>query len=280
MASFGDAFRLTLLTNDPALAATADRAGVDRIGLDLERLGKAERQTGLNTRLSEHRIEELTAIGEVVENAELFVRVNPINPGSEAEIETVLRHGADVIMLPYFRAAAEVATFVRLVGGRASTMILVETASALVRIRDILAVPGIDEVMAGLNDLRLDLAVHNHFEVLVSPPIEALAHEVLKANLRFSAGGVGRPDDASLPIHPDLVIAQYPRLGATGAWIARSFFQNLPPNQDFAAAVASLRRRLDEWAAAPSEALERARRELAVRAGEMAAAAPPRVPTR
>ena len=38
--NLGDRFRLTLFTNRPALALAADRAGVDRIGPDLERLGK------------------------------------------------------------------------------------------------------------------------------------------------------------------------------------------------------------------------------------------------
>ena len=38
---FGESFRLTLVTDDAALAARADRAGVNRIGVDIERLGKA-----------------------------------------------------------------------------------------------------------------------------------------------------------------------------------------------------------------------------------------------
>ena len=46
MRRFGEAFTLTLLTDDSVLAKSAYDAGVDRIGLDLERLGKAERQAG------------------------------------------------------------------------------------------------------------------------------------------------------------------------------------------------------------------------------------------
>jgi hypothetical protein len=276
MATFGDEFRLTLLTNDPALATKADHAGVDRIGLDLERLGKAERQAGEDTRLSDHRIEELATIARAIERAALFVRLNPVNPGTGDEIEAALQFGAAAIMLPYFRTAAEVETFVRQIKGRAAAIVLVETASALVRIREILAVPGIDEVMAGLNDLRLELGVHNHFEVLASPLLDTLAREVRNADLAFSVGGVARPGDLSLPVSPELIFAQYPRLGATGAWISRSFFLNAPPDWDFAAAVPQVRRRLDEWAAAPAESLERARQELAERARDMAARAPPR----
>ena len=34
-------FRFTLITNDPALAGRADAAGVDVIGVDIERLNKS-----------------------------------------------------------------------------------------------------------------------------------------------------------------------------------------------------------------------------------------------
>lgn len=263
MASFGDEFRLTLITNDPALAAKGDVSGVDRIGVDLEMLGKAERQAGQKTRLSGHTTEDLAVVAASLRRAELFVRVNPVNAGTSAEVEAVLSHGAQVLMLPYFRTAGEVETFVRLVDGRAAVMILVETASALVRIREILAVPGVQEVMVGLNDLRLELGVRNHFEVLVSPLMDAVASEVRKAKLPFSIGGVARVDDVSLPVSPDLILAQYARLGATGAWISRSFFEGVPADWDFGAAVASVRQRLTEWASASPEVRARVRDELA-----------------
>ena len=37
-------FRLTLISRDPDLIRAADGAGIDRIGIDIERLGKRERQ--------------------------------------------------------------------------------------------------------------------------------------------------------------------------------------------------------------------------------------------
>jgi hypothetical protein len=269
MRGFGDRFKFTLLTDDPLLAAKAERAGVERIGLDLERLGKAERQAGEDTRLSDHRITDLKVIGAAIRDAALFARLNPIHDGTRDEVESALAFGADVLMLPHFRTVREVETFTMTVGGRAHVIILVETAAALVRIRDILAVPGIGEVMAGLNDLRLALGVRNHFEVLASPLIDALAAETRSAGLAFSIGGVARPGD-TLPVPPDLVLAQYPRLQATGAWISRSFLRGLSDDVDFAAAVASIRRRLTEWAAASAPDLERARAELAARARALA----------
>lgn len=261
--SFGDAFRLTLITDDPMLAANADRAGIDGIGPDLEQLGKTERQSGLGTRLSQHKIDDVAKVGRVLTRAKLFTRVNPVNAGTAAELDAVIARGARLLMLPFFRTADEVETFVRLVDGRASVILLVETASAVVRLREILAVAGISEIMVGLNDLRVELAVNNPFEVLASPVLDAIAREAHNAKLLLSVGGVGRPDDRSLPIPVELVFAQFPRLGATGAWLSRSFLRGVPADWDFGKAVAALRQRLTEWAHATPAELETARSELA-----------------
>ncbi|MCX7364128.1 MAG: aldolase/citrate lyase family protein [Alphaproteobacteria bacterium] len=266
--SFGATFRLTLITDDAGLAAEADSAGIDRIGVDLEHLGKAERQAGHDTRLSGHSWDDLRRVGATITRAELFVRLNPVNPASGEEVETALAHGAEVLMLPQFKTPREVATFVGLVRGRAQVMLLMETAAALTRIRHVLAVPGIDEVMFGLNDLRLALGVVNHFEVLASPLIDAVAAEVRRKGLPLGIGGVGRVDDSAMPVPANLVHAQYPRLDATGAWVARSFFNGAPAGFSFGAAIVELRQRLDRWAVASPDELERARTELATCAAE------------
>ncbi len=269
-AEFGDEFRLTLVTNDPVLAAQADAAGVDRVGVDLERLGKAERQAGQDTRLSEHRLDHLENVAHALKRANLFARLNPYNPNTPGEMEAALGCGAKVLMLPFFRTAGEVDRFVRLANGRAHIVILLETAPAVLRIRDVLAVPGIGEVMLGLNDLRLQFGVRSHFEVLASPLTDMLAGEVRRAGLPLAVGGVARTDDLGLPIAPDLVYAQFPRLGATGAWLARSFLRAAPPGWEFGQAVRALRRRLSHWAKASPAELERARDELAQQAGRPA----------
>jgi citrate lyase beta subunit len=262
VAHFGDQFRLTLITNDPVLAAKGDAAGVDRIGLDLERLGKAERQAGHKARFSDHKMEDLAAIARALGSAKLFVRLDPPNPRIADQIEMVLDGGAEIVMLPYFRKAAEVERFVDLVGGRAFVIILVETAAAVAGLPEILRVPGVGEVMIGLNDLRLEMAIESHFELLASPLLDQIASKVREAGLPFSLGGVTRPGDKSLATPPDLVLAQYPRLGASGAWIARSFLHNNNPMQDFAESVGSIRQRLTEWAEASAEVRARARDDL------------------
>ncbi len=260
---FGDDFRLTLMTNDARLAAEADGAGVDRIGVDLEHIGKAQRQAGHDLRLSLHTLDDLARLSAVVRRGQLFARVNSLNAGSAAEIDLVLALGAQVLMLPYFADAAEAASFVALVRGRAVVQLLVETEASARNIHDVAAVRGVDEIMVGLNDLRLQLKAPNHFEVMLSPLVEAVAAAVRRRGLPFSIGGVGRVETTGLPVPPDLVLAQYPRLGATGALLARSFFSVDGAGFDFAAAIAALRRRLDTWAVATPKALASARAELA-----------------
>src|SRR5688500_12265371 len=89
-----ESFLFTLWTNEPALAREADGAGVDRIGVDLERLGKAERQAGRGTWVSPHTEEDLLRVAAVLTHATLFVRTNPVHEGSAAEVERVLAAGA------------------------------------------------------------------------------------------------------------------------------------------------------------------------------------------
>jgi hypothetical protein len=260
-AGWGARFTLTVITNDATLARTADASGVDRIGVDLERLGKAARQTGRDNRLSVHRVEDLAALSKAVRHADLFARLNPLHPETPDEIDRAVAHGARVVMLPYFHVPAQVDAFVRLVAGRATVAALVETTSAVDHIEEILDVPGLDEVTIGLNDLRLELGVASHFEILVAPWLDALAARVRDAGIRLGIGGVAHPADR-LPVPPDLVLAQYPRLGARSAWVSRSFLKARGAGEDFAAAIAAIRSRLTEWAAASPGELENARRAL------------------
>src|SRR5258708_24617480 len=100
--------------------------------------------------------------------------------------------------------------------------------------------------MFGLNELRLQLGVANIFEVLASPLLDALAGEVRRAGLPLAVRGGARADDSSLPVSPDLVYPQFPRLGATGAWLGRAFFPAVPPQWNLRPAITKNRPRTEE----------------------------------
>lgn len=259
--SFGNDFTLTLFTNDPELAARADAAGVDRVGPDLEIVGKLRRQGHLNTRISAHTIADIVAIRPRLARADLFVRTNPIHPGSTDEIERVIAEGAEVVMLPMFTTPEEVATFLRLVRGRAHTVLLLETALAAARIDEIIALGGFDEMHIGLNDLFISSGLRDQFEVLCSDILETACAKLRAARIRFGLAGIGRAGDTHLPVRSDLIYPQYPRLGASGAIVSRVFFSS-PAELDLAQEVAKARARLDHFAALPPAVLAAARLEL------------------
>lgn len=250
---------LTLWTAHPELASQADSAGIDRVGVDLETLGKAARQSGLGTWITAHREEDLAAVAGRLRRARAFVRIDPLHDRTEQQLERVLALGAEVVMLPMFTTAQEVDEFMRLLGGRAEPVLLLEQAAPAERIEEILAVPGVREVHIGVNDLSLSLGTQNRFAVLTSQAVQRVAAAVTAAGVRFGIGGIGRVGDERRPIPSDLIYAQYARLGSTAALISRRFL----PVADLAAEVRRARARLAYWRAAPAPEVEAAHFELA-----------------
>jgi 2-keto-3-deoxy-L-rhamnonate aldolase RhmA len=273
MGGLGDEFCLTLITADPALAARADAAGVDCVGIDIERLDKSARQGHIaRARISDHELSDLDALRPVVRGAALFARLNALHEGSRREVETALGHGARVLMLPFFTAAEEVDRFVRMVDGRAKIALLLETAAAVVRLHEILAVPGVDEVMVGLNDLHWSMGLADPFELAASDVMTMVSDLVRARDIRFGFGGLARAGDHGLPVPSDLVLAQHVRLGSGCAWISRSFFGAAPDSIDLGAEIVRLRDRLSFWAAQSPDALLAQRDELRRRLRSPAAA--------
>ena len=266
-------FVLTLWTDDPALARQADAAGVDRIGLDLEVYGKAERQPKtLKTWISPHSEDKLPALREAMGTAKLFCRINPVNPTTADEIGRLIEvYGVQVLMLPMFTTPREVETFVKLVNGRATTVLLLENKTAAERVQEIVRVAGVDDLHVGINDLTLSLGRPNanRFEVMATDLMKRIAEAVIPAGLRFGVGGIGRAMNNDQVIPGDLIYAQYPRLGATAALIARSFFTPRAGEQpvDVTAEIRRARERLAWWGRQSADAWEDARKSLLAKAG-------------
>ncbi len=219
--------KLMYITNIPEVAKIAQGVGVDRIFVDLEYIGKDLRQGGMDTVQSRHTVEDVRRIAKVLSTSELLVRVNPIHektddyPSSREEIDTVIESGADILMLPYFKTADEAKTFVSLVGGRARTLLLVETPEAAERIDEILAVPGVDEIFIGLNDLSLGYGKRFMFELLTDGTVERLVEKFQAKGIPFGFGGLASLEGGLLP--GKMVIGEHYRLGSGCVILSRSF---------------------------------------------------------
>ena len=219
--------KLMYITNRPEIARIAESAGVDRIFVDMEFIGKDARQKGLDTVKSHHTVQDAANIKEAVSNAEVLVRVNPIHDAfadyasSADEIDAVIEAGADILMLPFFKTVEEVREFIRLVGGRAKTMLLLETPEAVEIVDEILKVPGIDEIHIGLNDLSLGYGMKFMFELLADGTVERLCFKFREKGMRFGFGGIAAIGKGALP--SEYVIKEHYRLGSSCAILSRSF---------------------------------------------------------
>ena len=218
--------KLMYITNSETVASIAESAGVDRIFVDLEYIGKSDRQGGMDTVQSKHTIEDIRRIRQTV-NTELLVRCNPIHDATseyestEDEIDNVCSAGADVIMLPYFKTIEEIERFVKCVGTRAKKMLLIETPEAVEIIDDILRVDGIDEFFVGLNDLSLGYGKKFMFELLADGTIEMLCEKFKEKGLPYGFGGIASLEKGLLPA--EHIIAEHYRLGSTRVILSRSF---------------------------------------------------------
>lgn len=215
------AIKLMYITNKAEIAQIAENVGVDRIFVDLETVGKQARQGGMDTVQSHHSLDDIAEIKSVLKTAELLVRSNPIYENSENEIETIVKNGADIVMLPYFKTCGEVLKFLELVGGRARTCLLFETPEAVEKADEIIELPGVDEVFIGLNDLSLGYGKKFMFELLTDGTVERLSEKFKKKDIPFGFGGIAALGCGMLP--SEYIICEHYRLGSGAAILSRSF---------------------------------------------------------
>lgn len=214
--------KLMYITNKPDVAAIADRSGVDRIMIDLEKIGKVKRQEGWNSIISDHAATDILAVKKSVQNADILVRINPIHADTEREIDAAISYGADILMLPYFKTVSEVETFISAVAGRTKTCLLLETKEAVDCIDAILSVPGIDEVHIGLNDLSHSYDADFLFQMFPMGTVDFIVEKIKQHNIAaYGIGGIARLNQGLVPAED--VIAEHYRLGSSCAILSRAF---------------------------------------------------------
>ncbi len=221
------ALKLMYITNKPQIAQIAESAGVDRIFVDLEYIGKSERQGNMDTVQSHHTAEDVKIIADAITTAELLVRINPIHnatadyTSSKEEIDAVIKNGAKILMLPYFKTLQEVKEFLKMVDGRVKTMLLIETPEAVEIIDEILMLDGIDYIHIGINDLSLGYGKRFMFELLSDGTVERLCTKFSEKGILYGFGGIASLGKGMVPA--EMIIKEHYRLGSTCAILSRSF---------------------------------------------------------
>lgn len=219
--------KLMYITNCPDVARIAEQAGVDRIFVDMEYIGKAIRQGGMDSVQNHHTVDDVRKLRSVLTKAQLLVRINPIHDmsetfgSSEEEINQVIAAGADIVMLPFFKTVEEVKKFLACVDGRTHTMLLLETPEAVDCLDDILALPGIDEIHIGINDLSLGYKKRFMFELLADGTVERLCQKIKWAGIPYGFGGIAAIGTGTLPAQA--ILKEHYRLGSSMVILSRSF---------------------------------------------------------
>jgi len=213
--------KLMYITNNPIIAKIAEMNGVDWIFVDLESIGKEQRQPNMDTVKSSHTISDILKVREVISKSKLLVRINSIYEGSTEEIDQVISAGADIIMLPYFKSLDEVRFFVNYVGNRAQKCLLLETQEAVNILDDILKCNGIDYIHIGLNDLHLEMKRKFMFELLSDGTIENIANKIKNSTIHYGFGGIAQLGCGDLPA--EYIIAEHYRLNSSMVILSRSF---------------------------------------------------------
>ena len=174
-----------------------------------------------------HTIDDVRSIKAAVKKAKVLVRVNPIHDttsdyvSSEDEINGVIEAGADIIMLPFFKTVIEVERFVRAVNGRAKCCLLLETPESVAILEDIVAVPGIDMIHLGLNDMHLALGMKFMFELLANGSVDKWTNFIKEKSIPFGFGGIAALDSGAVPGR--MILKEHYRLGSQQVIVSRSF---------------------------------------------------------
>lgn len=235
---------LMYITNQPSIAKIAEDSGVDWIFVDMEFIGKEDRQGGLDTVQNHHNIGDIRIIKSAVKKAKVLVRVNPIHEAmmnadgtiaymdSKSEVEGAIDAGADIVMLPFFHSVEEVKEFVYLVKNAnnkykrfgvdsAKICLLLETPEAAILLDEILNVPGIDMIHIGLNDLHLAMGMKFMFQLLADGIVEQLTRKIKAKGIPFGFGGIASLHGGALP--GAYVLKEHYRLGSSMVIVGRSF---------------------------------------------------------
>ena len=158
-----------------------------------------------------HTVDDVAAIKNVVNQAKVLVRVNPVHDAlpnyssSKDEIDAVINAGADIIMLPFFKTIREVEEFIGYVDNRAKTCLLVETPEAAGILEQIIKVPGIDMIHIGLADGSVD----------------KWAKIIKDEGIPFGFGGLASLDGGIIPGR--MILKEHYRLGSQMVIVSRSF---------------------------------------------------------
>lgn len=220
-----------LISNLPDVAAYAFKNGVNRVFVDMEHLGKEERQPGQGTIKNSHTPEDIRAIRQVCPGSDIMVRINPFHDKTVSEVESVIKSGASMIMLPMCTTLEEIDQVARYIDRRVKFCPLIETWSAVESISQIASHENVDELYFGLNDLAIASHKRFMFQSLIDGSLSEALLVSRDCGKPFGIGGTARIGSGVLPA--DLIVAEHARIGSTRVILSQAFHGGAKTLDDF-----------------------------------------------
>lgn len=242
-------FSLALFSTNAETVRDAVSAGVEMVVVDWENRGKAARQSGVDTEINADTADDLRRV-RAATTATIVCRINQFGAWTYGEVESALECGADEILLPMVRGAAEVESLLRIVNDRCKAGILVETTDAVARAHDLSTLP-LSRVYFGLHDFAIERRSTNIFMPVVDGTLERTRDHF---DVPFGFGGLTLPDRGS-PIPCTLLLGAMLRLDCRFSFLRRSFHRDVALTT-IALAVAQIRHGIDDAAARSPESVD------------------------
>ena len=221
------------ITKNTRIGAALSSLEIRWIMIDLEYIGKKDRQTNRDTVISSHTVDDIRAMRSAMKASKLLVRINPIGAHSGREIDAAVSAGADAIMLPFFQNVSQVHKFLDLLNNRCKAHLLLETLESIENLEKILEIGNIDYIHVGLNDIHIERKSSFMFEFLTDGSIDPVIKIIKKKKIPFGVGGVGKI--GHLKPSAENILSEHIRINSSGVILSRSFMnlENYPNIDEF-----------------------------------------------
>jgi hypothetical protein len=226
---------LFLFTTSAALALKAENAGIDSVIVDWEYIGKEERQRQYDTETNFDTPEDVNKLSRVLK-IPVTVRVNKLGDYTPREVDCAIANGARLLMLPMARMIDDVKNFLKIVSGRAKTIIQIETIDLISQVSELTRLKW-DYVYIGLHDLMIERGGRVIWEAVLDGTVQKIFEHLRGRSYGF--GGITVLGGGE-PIKFEYILHELTRLNCSFSFLRRTFKKEIM-DRNMEAEIKSLR---------------------------------------
>lgn len=218
----GNRLKFFLFTTDLDLALKAQQATIDSVVVDWESKTKSQRQKGYRLEVNSDTPQDVQTLSSNL-TIPVTVRLDSYGKETPSEVDLALKNGSKILMLPMAANVNEVKAFLKVVDGRAKTIVQIETPSLIKEI-EVFKTLDWDYAYIGLNDLMVASGKRNIWEAIADGTAERICDSLKSRVYGFGGSTILGGGE---PILNVLVIHELIRLGGSISIMRRTFKNEL-----------------------------------------------------